>query len=39
MFKDLSLCVVSVEVDIIGDKASDIIYVIYKGGLLLLLME
>ena len=30
--KDLSLCVVSAEVDTIGDKASDIIYVTHKGG-------
>jgi UTP:GlnB (protein PII) uridylyltransferase len=28
----LSLCVVSAEVDTIGDKASDIIYVTHKGG-------
>jgi UTP:GlnB (protein PII) uridylyltransferase len=30
--KDLSLCVVSAEVDTIGDKASDIIYVTHRGG-------
>lgn len=28
----MSLCVVSAEVDTIGDKASDIIYVTHKGG-------
>ena len=30
--KDLSLCVVSAEVDTIGDKANDIIYVTHRGG-------
>ena len=30
--KDLSLCVVSAEVDTIGNKAQDIIYITHRGG-------
>lgn len=37
--KDLSLCVVSAEVDTIGNKAKDIIYITHRGGPLSPAME